>query len=391
VIEVGGRVLSLLAGDLNGDTLPDLAMVDTVNNRVGVALATSPGQFAALQLYATSTAPAGITSGDFNDDGRRDLAVSAIGPPGRASVLLQQPDGTFGPARAVAVDETPLGIAAVESACNGGVRHDLVVANQASNTVSVLRSNSAGVFTLAQTISDAQVGQGPQAVAVADFDRDGTRDFAVTNSVAPGSSPSVRLFRGDCAGPYTVLKSLRGGNLVSAIVARDFTGDQLVDLGIVNQADNSVRVLQGLASGDFRNNASDTVSRMPIALAAGDLDLDGRYDAVSGNSDPSANNVSLLMSCVRDAGCDPFNTTPVTEPPGTPALRGDGNNDERRSAADLVAVSLEVPDGDGDQVEDIARGSFADDRVSPGVDANGDGVVTPQDRRGVAHRIFGGA
>ncbi|MGH7290285.1 MAG: FG-GAP repeat domain-containing protein, partial [Myxococcota bacterium] len=139
VIEVGGRVLSVLAGDLNGDTLPDLAMVDTVNNRVGVALATKPGQFAALQLYATSTAPAGITSGDFNDDGRRDLAVSAIGPPGRASILLQQANGTFGQARAVAVEDTPLGIAAVESACNGGVRHDLVVANQASNTVTVLR------------------------------------------------------------------------------------------------------------------------------------------------------------------------------------------------------------------------------------------------------------
>jgi hypothetical protein len=29
--------------------------------------------------------------------------------------------------------------------------------------------------------------------------------------------------------------------------------------------------------------------------------------------------------------------------------------------------------------------------VSPGVDANGDGVVTAQDRRAVAHRIFSGA
>lgn len=391
VIEIGGRILGVLAGDLNGDTLPDLAMIDTVSSRVGVALATAAGQFGAVQLYATSTAPAGITSGDFNDDGRRDLAVSAIGPPGRASVLLQQPDGTFGPARAVAVQDTPLGIAAVETTCGGDVRHDLVVANQASNSVTVLRADAAGMFTVAQTLPEAQIGQAPQAVAVGDFDRDGTRDFVVTNSVAPGSSPSVRLFRGDCNGPYTVLKSLRGGNLVSAIVARDFTGDQLVDLGIVNQADNSVRVLQALASGEFKNNSADTVSRMPIALTAGDLNSDGRYDSISGNSDPSANNISLLINCVRDAGCDPFNTTPVTEPPGTPALRGDGNNDEHRSAADLVAVSLEVPDGDGEFVEEIAGGSFADERVSPGVDANGDGLVTPQDRRGVAHRIFDGA
>jgi hypothetical protein len=117
------------------------------------------------------------------------------------------------------------------------------------------------------------------------------------------------------------------------------------------------------------------------------VDGDGRYDAATANSDPSANNVSVLYNCARDQGCDPFRPGP----PGTAALRGDGNNDGRRSAADLVAVAAEVMDGDGRQVEAITLGTFSGTRVSPGVDANGDGLVTAQDRRAVAHRIFGGA
>ena len=76
-------------------------------------------------------------------------------------------------------------------------------------------------------------------------------------------------------------------------------------------------------------------------------------------------------------------------PTGSAARRGDGNGDTLRSAADLVAVGREVTDGDGRQVEGIGFGSgFA---ATPGVDANGDGVVSAQDRRAVAHRIFGGA
>ncbi len=385
---VGGRTLALAARDLNGDARPDLAVVDNETNRVAVLLATGPNQFGPTQLYPVAEGPGGITTGDFNADGRVDLAVSAIGPPGRASVLLQQPNGSFGTARSTVLEgeETPLGIAAVDANCDG--RDDLVIANQATNTVSVLRSNGDGTFAIVQTLAEAQVGQGPIGIAVADFTRDGVGDFAVSNSVVPGSQPSVRVFRGVCDGGFTLLAALRAGDLVSALVARDFTGDQIVDLGLVNQTSNALRVFRGTGnpSPAFQGSQPDAVSRMPIAIAAGDFDGDGRYDATSANSDPSANNVSVLYNCARDVGCDPFGSP---GPAGAAARRGDGNGDTARSAADLVAVGREVMDGDGRQVEGIGFGSgFA---ATPGVDANGDGVVSAQDRSAVAHRIFGGA
>ena len=136
------------------------------------------------------------------------------------------------------------------------------------------------------------------------------------------------------------------------------------------------------------SGSCERVSRMPIAIAAGDFDNDGRYDAASANNDPRANNLSVLSNCARDPGCNPFPIPGRTPgPPGQAALRGDGNGDGRISAADLVAVGREVMDSDGFQVEAIGRGSYD---AAPGVDANGDGRVDAQDRMAVAHLIFTG-
>jgi hypothetical protein len=396
-LDVGGRAIGVVAVDLNGDARPDIAAVDNRNDRVVVALATAAGGFGALQNYSVSVGPTGITTGDFNNDGRVDLAVAAIGPPGRAAVLLQQANGTFGPSRSTDVDDTPIGIAAIQADCDANGYEDLIVTNLESDTISVLRSLGNGMFESMQTIQPNDAGGGPIGLAVGDFNRDGISDFAVSNSVTPGGRASVRIFTGSCSAPYSLTASNNAGELVSAIVARDFTGDGVVDIGLINQTGNAIRVLSGNGTGTFNTRAGGpvSVSRMPVAIAAGDFDGDGRYDAVTANSDPSANNLSVAYNCVRDEDCTPF---PVSPPiAGSAALRGDGNSDRARSAADLVAVGREVQDNDGFQVEDInvvVNGvplnptGYA---ASPGVDANGDGVVTAQDQRAVAHRIFGGS
>jgi hypothetical protein len=415
-LNVGGRPVAVAAADLNGDGIPDIATVDGQNGGISVIMSQGGGHYAAPAVYLNPTGQGagGIAVGDFNGDGRPDLAVSLVAAdrhcqggthpgnscsqdidcgtggictaPGMASVLLQQANGSFGTFKSTGVDETPIGIAAIDANCDG--KDDLLVANLASSTVSVLRSNGDGSFALVQTLPQTVVGDDPIAIAVADFNGDGVPDFAVTNTVAPQSAPNVHVFAGNCTGPFAQVPGfgqVRAGSLASALVARDFTGDGKVDLAVVSQTDNSVVLLVGNGDGTLQPLGSDGVSRMPIAVAAGDFNLDGLYDAVSANSDPSANNVSLLTNCVRELYCDPFGNP---GPPGKAALRGDGNGDGLRSAADLVAVAAEVMDGDGFQVEGISGGSFS---ASAGVDANGDGRVDGQDRVAVAHRIFGGA
>jgi hypothetical protein len=57
------------------------------------------------------------------------------------------------------------------------------------------------------------------------------------------------------------------------------------------------------------------------------------------------------------------------------------------SAGDVAALFAEIIDGDGDQVEDVERGTFG---AAAGVDANGDGLVDRQDVIAIARRIFSG-
>jgi len=66
----------------------------------------------------------------------------------------------------------------------------------------------------------------------------------------PLNNPSLRAFKGDCAtGTFTSLGTARAGDTVSAIVARDFTGDGIVDVGVVNQTSNAVRIISGVGDG----------------------------------------------------------------------------------------------------------------------------------------------
>ncbi|MFM6277324.1 MAG: FG-GAP repeat domain-containing protein, partial [Dolichospermum sp.] len=61
---------------------------------------------------------------------------------------------------------------------NGDGKSDLVVANDASNNVSILLGNGAGSFSSATNFN---VGVNPLSVVVGDFNGDGKSDLATAN------------------------------------------------------------------------------------------------------------------------------------------------------------------------------------------------------------------
>ena len=140
--------------------------------------------------WATATAPSSprsltrsgstriaIVAGDFNGDGRLDLAVSQRRRQ-HVSVLLGNGDGTFQtPVRSQnAVGSDPAAIVAGDF--NGDGQLDLAVANDDSNDVSVLLGNGDGTFQPQVTYA---VGSVPIAIVAGDFNGDGRLDLAVAN------------------------------------------------------------------------------------------------------------------------------------------------------------------------------------------------------------------
>jgi len=84
---------------------------------------------------------------------------------------------SFSPAVIYPVGLSPQAV--VTSDFNGDGRLDLAVANQASNTVSILLGNANGTFQPAQNFA---TGAGPHSLAVGDFNRDGKLDLVTANS-----------------------------------------------------------------------------------------------------------------------------------------------------------------------------------------------------------------
>jgi uncharacterized protein (TIGR03437 family) len=178
-----------------------------------------------------------VAVGDFNQDGRQDLAVANLAG-NSVTVLLGNGAGGFiaAPGSPFAVGAAPASVAARD--VNGDGRLDLAVANSGGNTVTVFLGDGAGGFAEA-TGSPFAVGSKPVAVAVVDFNGDGAPDLVALNS---GSS-NVTVISGSgaaVAGPFAV-----GANPVALAVA-DFNGDGKPDFAVVNGDGSVTAILNSL-------------------------------------------------------------------------------------------------------------------------------------------------
>ncbi len=131
--------------------------------------------------FAVGSGPTGIAVGDFNGDGRADLAVSNAGG-SSVTVLLGHVSGGFTAASGspFAVGSGPGPIAVGDF--NGDGNLDLAVTNIDSGTVTVLRGNGSGGFSTTATGSPYAVGTDPKGIAAGDFNGDGILDLAVSSA-----------------------------------------------------------------------------------------------------------------------------------------------------------------------------------------------------------------
>ncbi len=363
VLPSAGDVVAVAAADFNADGRLDIAAVNKSAATVSVFLGRAAGGFSQPRDYPTGAGASSVVAADWNRDGHPDLALArqGSGATGAADILLANADGSFRAPTSVPVGMAPVAIDFGDFNKDG--RRDLVVANGVSNDLSVLIGNGDGTFQSTTTIPSPN---GPRALAVGDFNHDGVDDLAVARTI----NSNVTVYFGDGQGGFPSAGPQLGlSGSASAVAARDLTGDLIPDILVTDQVANAVVAFVNSA-GQFQDD-SIGVSRGPISVAAADVDGDGRYDGAAANSF-LAGSVSVL-----------------TNIGGTEMLRGDGNGDRRVSAADTLAVIRELGDGNGRRIEDVqvAGGAYA---AAGGVDANGDGFVTAQDARAVAHRLFPG-
>ena len=335
----------ITVGDFNEDGKPDLAIAASI--WVDVLLGNGDGTFAHAQgsplrvaspPYNDLATPLNgpIVPGDFNHSGHLGLAV-VDEPNAAAYILLGKGDGTFAPSSAAFANSPEFDVAVAAADLNGDGNVDLAFQN------GVVLGYGDGAFSAAGGLNTSGL---PESVALGDFNRDGKLDAAVANGSTksnPISELTVSLGKGDgtfTSGPGSPIPL---GNNLSAVVAADFNGDGKLDLAVADAGSNTVLILLGNGDGTFGAPATFSVGNTPIAMLAADFNNDGKLDLVVANYDDGT--VTLLLG----NGDGTF-----TQPSGSPYAVGRGQTTSSIAAADF----------NGDGKLDIAVANLTDGTIS---------------------------
>ena len=297
-----------------------------------------------------------------------------VDAPAGAQITFDKPD--------IDVGRGPVSIAQADF--NGDGRPDLVTANSADNTISVLLNNGNNTFSR----QDYLTALHPNVVVVADFSRDGIPDVAVggdtgitiffglkdgglsrvafiatpseiTGMVAAdfnrdgeidlatvsGRTGVVSIYTGTGSftffhiANYTTSVTSSSVGFASSIVAADFNGDGILDLAVANGNSKEVAIFQGAGNAAFTQAADITTTDVAVAaVAVADFDRDGKPDLLV---------TTERCDSGRGGGCNFVITV----------YAGEGNGTFIQQGANFVGFGGQpaILDLNGDGIPDIAN------------------------------------
>jgi hypothetical protein len=205
-----------------------------------------------------------IAAGDFNRDGKADLA-SLDGS--SFQILIGKGDGTFAPAVTYGVGANPVFV--LQRDLNGDGKTDLLVVNRDGNDVSILLGKGDGTFQPQKTFA---AGKAPMAAITGDFNRDGKIDIAVA------SSEGVSTLLGNGDGTFQTQSIHTATGAVTGIVQASLRQDGIASLIGIDSASKRFVLLPGVGNGTFGAPVFYPMDRVPTAIVAGDFNHDGAPD-----------------------------------------------------------------------------------------------------------------
>ena len=329
----GSEPYAVAMGDFNGDGKLDLAVARLHGNTISILLGTGTGTFGQRTEFGTALYPVSLAVGDFNGDGKLDLAAACEGD-NVVSILLGTGTGAFGTKTNFPTGNGPVTV--VTGDFNGDGKLDLAVANGNNvATVSILLGTGTGTFA-ART--DFATGSVPAFLALGDFNGDGSLDLVT----AGFSTNNVSVLLGTGTGSFGPSTDFGVGVFPQAVAVGDFNGDGKLDLVATNRMSDTVSILLGTGTGTFAPKIDSGTGKGPISIGVGDFNGDGKLDLAIANGEALGGSLSVLLG----AGTGTF--APKTDystgdPAGSVAvgdLNGDGKVDLVATQGFVVSVLL---------------------------------------------------
>jgi len=369
-------------------------ITDLAGNGVGAVVGPNavytPGQVAVVTVNADFTLrsalsyPAGqnplsVVAGDFNGDGKHDVAAVYTGPPnysqpGGISLMLGNGDGTLQPAV-----NYPAGLGTVAATAwdfNGDGKADLAVVNYQDSTVTIMFGSASGKLTSGNTYSTG-MGTFPGAIAVADVNGDGKPDLIVSTFVG-----IVTLFGNGNgtfqSGPSTVAPAEQ-----PFLATGDFNHDGKIDVAVTDYLTGFVYILLGNGDGTFNLSAQYLIGSGPTSFFVEDFDGDGNLDLVFACGHPDAlftQPFTQTVGVLFGKGDGTFVGASTYNVPGNPNsmvaadFNGDGKPDLAISGMSPISILLNSGGGRFQAATTVDGGGGTYSQVAA-ADLNGDGKI----------------
>jgi autotransporter-associated beta strand protein len=312
-------------GDLDGDNLPDLVTVNKISRNISILQNTGGGVAAydTVLVLACQGNPSNVKIADIDGDGRQDIVVASGS--GGSSIMIFRNTTNFSSVAPRTISfatrsdivissiSTHPGVLGIGDFDNDG-KLDIAAACYAPSSpykMVILRNNNNAGATSSFTLYGYNTGSSstPSSAAtsslcVGDFNSDGLPDIGVVTQNGYAAAGVLSVFKNTSTGQgivnFASPLALSTGVFPLDVQCGDMDGDGKLDLVTTQSLSNSVSVFRNTyISGSSLSFASETVvtSSMasPAGAAIGDLDGDGKADIVAANF-TSTGSVTILRN-----------------------------------------------------------------------------------------------
>lgn len=360
----------ITTGDFNKDGKLDFAFTQNQSyanyqGNLGICFGDGTGNFSTASTYMMGVTPQGLSVGDFNKDGFLDLLSPDTILDG-VNLVFGEVNGNFAAGRITTIENVnSFGGKISVGDINKDSIPDVIAVGQ---TVYAFEGRGNGSFKV-PAIYDSKYKLGSLSTAslISDLNKDGQPDLVITGNYTPtgnfSTNGSVTILWGSTATGYTEANArfYTVGQTPSSVIAADVNGDSWVDLIVTNAGSNSVSILLNDTRGQFLPAVNFPTGLEPQSISAADFNGDNLNDLIVGNRNSAG--ISLLIN----DGAGGFTTS----------LIGIAANPGRVQALDI----------NGDRKQDIIIGQQNAGNITVLL-GNGNGTFAPRINSIVGGRVI---